>query len=268
VKLFHVDAFASRPFEGNPAAVCLLDRERPEAWMQSVAAEMNLSETAFLLPRDDVFGLRWFTPEAEVPLCGHATLASAHALWESGVLSEDREALFDTRSGRLTARRVDGRVEIDLPAAPLAACALPEGAAQALGVSPVFAGRTPDRGLGDVDYVVEVASEAEVRGLRPDFARLRALRAGFAVTARADGPPYDFVSRYFASFVGIDEDPVTGAAHCALVPHWSGRLGKDRLTAYQASARGGVVRGLLEGDRVRLAGEAVTVARGEIAVRE
>jgi PhzF family phenazine biosynthesis protein len=264
MRFFHVDAFASRPFEGNPAAVCLLDRVRPEDWMQSVAAEMNLSETAFLLAADAGFKLRWFTPQSEVPLCGHATLASAHALWESGTLPPDAPALFDTRSGRLKARRVDRQIEIDLPAAPISEVPLPEGVAGALGLEPIFVGRTQDRGLGDVDYLVEVGSESEIRSLVPDFPILREAAAGFIVTARSSSPAYDFVSRYFAPFVGIDEDPVTGAAHCVLVPYWAACLGKNAMTAYQASARGGVVHGRVEGDRVVLSGEAVTVFRGDL----
>ncbi len=264
MRLFHVDAFASRPFEGNPAAVCLLDRERPDEWLQGMAAEMNLSETAFLLPAEAGFKLRWFTPETEVPLCGHATLASAHALWESGTLRPETPAVFETRSGRLTARRVEGRIEINLPAAPISETLLPEGVARALGVEPTFVGRTGDRGLGDVDYLVEVGSEDEIRSLKPDFPRLRTVAAGLIVTARGSSPTYDFVSRYFASFVGIDEDPVTGAAHCALVPYWAARLGKSAMTAFQASARGGVVHGRVAEDRVLLSGEAVTVFQGEL----
>jgi PhzF family phenazine biosynthesis protein len=264
MKLFHVDAFTSRPFEGNPAAVCFLDRGRPDNWLKDVAAEMNLSETAFLLPAGAGFELRWFTPETEVPLCGHATLASAHALWESGTLQPEIPAVFETRSGRLTARRTEGRIELDLPAAPTSEALLPEGVARALGVEAMFVGRTGDRGLGDVDYLVEVGTEDEVRSLKPDFPRLRTVAAGLIVTARSTSPTYDFVSRYFASFIGIDEDPVTGAAHCALVPYWAGRLGKSAMTAFQASARGGVVHGRVAGDRVLLSGEAVTIFQGEL----
>jgi PhzF family phenazine biosynthesis protein len=264
MKLFQVDAFTPRPFAGNPAGVCLLDSERPDDWMQSVAAEMNLAETAFLVPSGDAFRLRWFTPTTEVPLCGHATLASSHVLWESGILAPDATASFDTRSGRLTARRVAGRIEIDLPAAPVTQAAPPAGALEALGVTPTWSGRTGDRGLGDVDYLIELASEEIVRGLKPDFGRLRTQKSGFIVTARAKTAPFDFVSRYFAAFVGIDEDPVTGAAHCALVPYWSAKLAKKELTAYQASPRGGIVHGVDSGARVQLSGEAVTVFRAEL----
>jgi PhzF family phenazine biosynthesis protein len=225
---------------------------------------MNLSETAFLLPAGPHYSLRWFTPAIEVPLCGHATLASAHVLWESGAIPPDAATTFETRSGVLRARRVDGRIELDLPAAPITKSPLPADAGRALGVEATFVGRTPDRGLGDVDYLVEVGSEAAVRALRPDFAILRTIAAGFIVTAASVAPRFDFVSRYFASFAGIDEDPVTGAAHCALVPYWGERLRKSTMTAFQASARGGVVHGRTGGDRVFLSGDAVTVFKGDL----
>jgi len=264
MKLYQIDAFTPRPFAGNPAAVCLLDAARPDDWMQHVAAEMNLSETAFLLREGDGFRLRWFTPTTEVPLCGHATLASAHFLWETGTLSPDQAASFETLSGRLTARRVGSRIEINLPASPLTESPAPVSALEALGVTPLWVGRTADRGLGDNDYVIEVGTESMVRSLKPDFGRLRELKSGFIVTSRATTPPFDFVSRYFAACVGIDEDPVTGVAHSALVPHWAARLSKLEMTAYQASPRGGIVHARLEGERVYLSGEAVTVLRGEL----
>lgn len=265
VPIFQVDAFTSEPLGGNPAAVCLLDEARPDAWMQRVAAEMNLSETAFLLPENGAFDLRWFTPTHEVPLCGHATLASAHVLWESGLVPAGAELRFRTRSGVLEARRAGPRIELDLPAYPPRETALPSAVRVALGVEPRFAGCTAERGLGDLDYLMELASEREVRGLRPDFARLgRDVRAGIIVTARSETNGLDFVSRYFAPAFGIDEDPVTGVAHCCLVPYWSARLGKKELVGYQASARGGTVHGRLEGERVLLSGEAVTVLRGTL----
>jgi PhzF family phenazine biosynthesis protein len=264
MRIFQVDSFASRPFEGNPAAVCLLDRERADGWMRRVAAEMNLSETAFLLEVGGGFRLRWFTPTTEVPLCGHATLATAHVLWETGRLSLDQVAVFETLSGRLTARRVETWIEMDLPASPAAESAPPAGCLQALGVTPSWVGRTADRGLGDVDHLVVLESEDAVRRTRPDFQRLRGLSGSFIVTAPPATGPFDFVSRCFAPSFGIDEDPVTGAAHCTLVPYWAGRLGRVELVGYQASARGGVVRGRLAGARVRIAGEAVTVLRGEL----
>jgi PhzF family phenazine biosynthesis protein len=264
MQMLTVDAFSAEPFRGNPAGVCLLDGARPEAWMQSVAAEMNLSETAFLLREGDAFRLRWFTPTTEVPLCGHATLASAHALWSTGRLRAEEEARFDTRSGRLTARRVGTRIQMDFPAVPVAPAPLPAEAAAALGVQPVAATNTVDS--KQQNYLLELASEAAVRGLRPDFHALRRLSWGYIVTARADAGAFDFVSRYFAGHFGIDEDPVTGSAHCSLAPYWCDKLGKTALVGHQVSARGGVVHVELRGDRVLLSGDAVTVLKGELAV--
>jgi len=260
--LVTVDAFSAEPFRGNPAAVCFLDEPRPDAWMQRVAAEMNLSETAFLLPQPDGFSLRWFTPSVEVPLCGHATLASAHALWETGRLSRDQEARFHTKSGLLTARLGVGRIEMDFPSIPVAEAPLLPEAQQALGITPKHSARTPV--AQEVNYLLELESEAAVQTLRPDFPALRKIHWGFIVTARSASGPYDFVSRYFAAGQGIDEDPVTGSAHCSLAPYWSSRLGKNELVGHQISTRGGVVHCTLRGDRVRLAGQAVTVLRGEL----
>lgn len=262
MRVFQVDAFTNEPFKGNPAVVCLLDSARDDGWMQSVAAEMNLSETAFVQRRDDGFGLRWFTPTTEVDLCGHATLASAHALWEQG--EPATELRFHTRSGVLVTRlgtTGDGGREIlmDFPATPAEPVTAPDGLAAALGAEPVWVGRTR------FDYLVEVADESTVRRLRPDHAALGALRVrGVIVTALGtDG--HDFVSRFFASPVGIAEDPVTGSAHCALAPFWTARLGRDELLGYQASARGGYVRvRLADAGRVILAGQAVTILRGEL----
>ncbi|MBA2327175.1 MAG: PhzF family phenazine biosynthesis protein [Actinobacteria bacterium] len=260
VPLFVVDAFASRPFTGNPAAVSLLDEPADDAWMQSVAAEMSLSETAFVRPLDDDFELRWFTPTTEVELCGHATLASAHVLWEAGRLERAEPARFHTRfRGLLSAECTGDAIELDFPADPPEPASLPDGLADALGVE---AKETMQAGVG---YLIEVADEDAVRGVHPEFARL----AGFEsviVTSAADGSQADFVSRYFAPRYGIDEDPVTGAAHCALGPYWAARLGRDNLVGYQASARGGTVAVRVEGGRVRLGGRAVTVVRGELAL--
>src|SRR5574341_980942 len=217
IRIVQVDAFAARPFAGNPAAVCVLERPADPRWMQDVAREMNLSETAFLVPRDGEFDLRWFTPAAEVALCGHATLASAK-----------------------------------VP---------PAGLIEALGggAAPLFVGKTR------FDYLLELASEETIRALKPDFGALRALSVrGIIVTARGSSGEFDFVSRFFAPGVGVDEDPVTGSAHCGLTPYWAGRLGKQEMVAYQASPRGGIVRVRLQGDRVILAGQAVTVLRGEL----
>ncbi|HYN07761.1 MAG TPA: PhzF family phenazine biosynthesis protein [Vicinamibacterales bacterium] len=257
--VIQVDAFTSQPFEGNPAAVCVLPAPRDAVWMQNVAREMNLSETAFLVRRDSGFDLRWFTPAVEVDLCGHATLASAHALWEGGHLPAGDVANFHTKSGLLTARKLDDWIELNFPATPASPVPAPEGLAAALGVSPRFVGKSR------FDYLVEVENEAIVRNLRPDFSRLRELPVrGVMVTSAATTPGLDFVSRFFAPGSGIDEDPVTGSAHCCLTPFWSARLGKTSLVARQVSSRGGTMRVTLDGDRVRLAGQAVTVMRGEL----
>ncbi|HKY33738.1 MAG TPA: PhzF family phenazine biosynthesis protein [Candidatus Polarisedimenticolia bacterium] len=265
IEILHVDAFSSRPFSGNPAAVCFLDEPMPDAWMQGVAAEMNLSETAFPLRQESGFRLRWFTPAAEVALCGHATLATAHALWETGRLDPASDASFLTRSGPLGARRAGSGIAIDLPAMALIEQRCPEEVLAALGIRGAAAVRVAHREGGEADWLLELESESAVRDARPDFGRLRQVQAGVIVTARGAVPPYDFVSRYFAPWWGIDEDPVTGAAHCSLVPYWASRLGRTEMTAFQASARGGVVRGRLLGDRVVLTGEAVTVARGALS---
>jgi PhzF family phenazine biosynthesis protein len=255
-----VDAFAARPFTGNPAAVCLLEAPRPDAWMQSVAAEMNLSETAFVTPAGEAFALRWFTPTAEVDLCGHATLASAHVLWQEGRLAGDAAACFRTRSGLLTAAREGEGISLDFPARPEEAREIP-GLAAALGVEPVYSGRSA------YDVLAELPTEAAVRALRPDMEALRAVEArGVIVTAPADAPEHDFVSRFFAPRVGVPEDPVTGSAHCVLGPFWARRLGRETLTGFQASRRGGEVRVRVEGERVHLWGRAVSVLRGELAV--
>lgn len=258
-----VDAFTDRPFAGNPAAVCLLDREREASWMQALAAEMNLSETAFLLRLADAWRLRWFTPKAEVALCGHATLASAHVIWETGRLAPDAPVLFDTLSGRLTARRAGDWIELDFPERRESAHPdLPELFA-ALGARPVYFGKNA------YDYFVEVATEREVRALVPDFAALAKLPVrGVIVTALADaGTGFDFVSRFFAPGVGVPEDPVTGSAHCCLAPYWGEKLGKGEMKGFQASARGGTVRVRLEGERVILAGRAITIAAGKLTVQ-
>lgn len=255
--LYQIDAFTSQAFRGNPAAVCLLDGERGNDWMQSLAAEMNLSETAFLLPHDDGYSLRWFTPATEVDLCGHATLASAQALWEEQQLASVR---FYTKSGVLTATRDRDWIELDFPSTPPRPAWLPAGLLESLGVtSPLYVGKNR------FDYLVEVASEEEVRALAPDFAQLGRVEArGVIVTSAAR--EFDFISRWFGPAVGVDEDPVTGSAHCALAPYWATRLGKREMTAWQASRRGGTVRVRLENDRVKLIGQAVTVFRGDLQV--
>jgi PhzF family phenazine biosynthesis protein len=266
--LLVVDAFARGPFTGNPAAVCLLPAPADAAWMQLVAREMNLSETAFVSPREGgEHDLRWFTPLAEVDLCGHATLATAHALWETERLPRERAARFHTRSGVLVATRGADAIALDFPAqttAELTAGAEPETRTTleaALGARAVWLGRSRS------SLLVQVESEAVVRALAPDLAALgRAPGRAFIVTAKGDagGSPYDFVSRVFAPRIGVPEDPVTGAAHCVLAPFWSERLGKRELVGFQASARGGAVRVEDRGDRVTLGGGAVTILRGEL----
>jgi PhzF family phenazine biosynthesis protein len=260
VPLYQVDAFTADAFAGNPAAVCLLDRPAADAWMQMVAREMNLSETAFLLLSGDSWSLRWFTPKVEVELCGHATLAAAHVLWESGRLAADQQARFQTLGGDLGAVRRGDWIDLDFPATPDKPVDAPPGLLQALGVTPLYVGSSA------YDLIVVVDSEATVRSLTPDMARLRAVDCrGVMVTSEASMAGYDFVSRFFGPAVGVDEDPVTGSAHCCLGPFWGRRLGKTELAAYQASARGGHLRVRLAGDRVVLSGRAVTVLRGELS---
>lgn len=259
LKLYQVDAFTAQPFLGNPAAVCLLPAPRDERWMQIVAREMNLSETAFLAPHADGYQLRWFTPAVEVALCGHATLASAHVLWEAGHLPLRQQARFHTQSGLLTADQNGDWIELDFPAKREQPAPAPAGLAEALGCAPGYVGKNA------FDYLVEVDSEKTLRGLRPDFARLEKLPVrGVIVTSRADSAGFDFVSRFFAPASGVNEDPVTGSSHCCLGPFWQARLGKNEFTACQASARGGVVKVCVEGDRVKLGGQAITVLRGEL----
>lgn len=256
--IYGVDAFAAAPFRGNPAAVCILDGPAPLSWMQSVAAEMNLSETAFLYPVAGGWSLRWMTPVVEVALCGHATLASAHALWVTGRLREAEPAVFQTRvSGVLTCVREGDWISMDFPACPTRDDSGPGGVLEALGCAAVEVGRAGE------DVLVQVSDEQVVRGLRPDMARLATLpMRGVIVTARASEGGYDFVSRFFAPGAGIHEDPVTGSAHCALAPYWGVRLGRTEMRGWQASARGGEVRVRWKGDRVELLGQAVMVWRG------
>jgi PhzF family phenazine biosynthesis protein len=252
--IYQVDAFTDHPFAGNPAGVCILTAAAEDAWMQSVAREMNLSETAFLVAQADGYNLRWFTPAAEVRLCGHATLASAHTLWETGILQDIEEARFQTLSGLLTANRRGDWIEMNFPARPPNPVRESEILISALGAPARFIGRDVD------DYLVELESETIVRALEPDFTSLGKLNVrGVIITARSEDPNFDFVSRFFAPSVGVNEDPVTGSAHCCLTPYWSRKLQKKAMTAFQASARGGILHVELSGDRVLLAGQAVTV---------
>lgn len=259
LSIVQVDAFADKPFAGNPAAVCVLPAPRDEAWMQNVAREMNLSETAFLVRQADGFHLRWFTPAVEVALCGHATLASAHVLWECGHLKAGEQARFHTLSGLLTANRQGDWIEMDFPVKADEPADAPPRMSEALGTGLRYVGRNK------FDYIVEVDSESTLRSLKPNFSLLAELPVrGVIVTARAETSGFDFISRFFAPAAGVNEDPVTGSAHCCLAPYWAQRLGRTELLAYQASARGGVVRVRVMGDRVILGGQAVTVLRGEL----
>lgn len=281
IPFVQVDAFTSEAFAGNPAAVCFLPGERDASWMQKVAREMNLAETAFLRPLDGEggrreFELRWFTPSVEIDLCGHATLASAHALWESGRLAPGEQARFHTRSGLLTADQLNGAqlngdshngddggwIQLDFPLTPNEAAPVPDGLIDAIGAgTPLYVGRSK------FDYLVQVESEAVLRGISPDLRRLSASTSearGVIVSSRAADPDYDFVSRFFAPQSGIDEDPVTGSAHCTLADFWRKQLGKTQFLARQISPRGGVLRVGIQGDRVLLGGQAITVLRGEL----
>lgn len=260
IRIYQVDSFTNEPFKGNPAGVCILEEPADDAWMQHVAAEMNLSETAFVRRRaDEEFDLRWFTPAVEVELCGHATLATAHILWETRILSPDEQAHFHTDSGLLTADRKGDLIELGFPSNPPEAIEPPDGLLDALGVTATYVGQTR------FDYLVEVKDASAVRDAAPDFHGIKHLgMRGVMITARSDDCEFDFVSRFFAPGVGVDEDPVTGSAHCALAPYWAKKLGRDEAVGYQASARGGVVRCRVAGNRVLLSGHAVTVLRGEL----
>ena len=257
--IFLVDAFTPKPFAGNPAGVCLLSEQRDKPWRQAVAAEVNASETAFLVKANDGYDLSWFTPSTEIELCGHATLASAHILWQEKLLGTSEQARFHTLSGVLTADRRGEWIELDFPADPIAQCDSSGDLCAALGVTAKWVGRARQ------DYLVLVESESIVRELQPNHAALASGEARtIIVTAPGDASEYDFVSRFFAPGVGISEDPVTGSAHCRLGPFWQERLGKDEFVAYQASARGGVLRVRVRGKRIGLGGKAVTIMRGEV----
>ncbi|MCI0638060.1 MAG: PhzF family phenazine biosynthesis protein [Gemmataceae bacterium] len=257
--LFVVDAFTDRPFAGNPAAVCLLPAWQSDSWLQQVGREMNLSETAFLVRNAGGFDLRWFTPKVEVDLCGHATLASAHVLWQENLANTNGAIQFTTRSGILSAAKRGDDIELDFPLKPEEIAPMPDGLAEALGAKPVYVG------LNQFDYLVELTTESALRGLAPDFPRLAKLGVrGVIVTSRSDDAKFDFVSRFFAPGSGINEDPVTGSAHCCLAGFWRKRLGKTDFVAYQASERGGVVKVRIQGERVLLGGRAVTISKGEL----
>lgn len=258
-KMYLVDAFADRKFAGNPAAVCLLPEEKSADWMQSIASEVNLSDTAFVQQTSDGFHLRWFTPADEVDLCGHATLAAAHVLWSEGLVRAGQRIQFSTKSGELTCSMNAAVIEVEFPSTPASECEPPGGLLTALGCSPSLVGSSM------YDLLVVLESEQLVRSLTPDFSMLKQVSTrGVIVTSVADDSKYDFVSRFFAPQFGIDEDPVTGSAHCCLGPFWSDRLGRQELVAFQASERGGEVKIRINGNRVVLGGNAVTVFKGEL----
>lgn len=259
-KIYQVDAFTSEPFKGNPAGVMLLTTAKTDEWMQDFASEMNLSETAFLVKLQDKYLLRWFTPKVEVDLCGHATLASAHVLFSEGLVKNDKTILFESTSGILKAQYVDGWIELDFPAFEVRTGKITSQIIDALGFEPgqVFE--------SDVNLLVEMNGLEEVRDYLPDFEKLAALPCqGLIITSRMEGE-FDFTSRYFAPRAGINEDPVTGSAHCSLAPYWSSKLGKNEFKACQASKRGGVLKVRLENNRAFIQGQAVTIFDGELRI--
>ena len=261
LRYFVVDAFTDRPFSGNPAAVVPLAEWKEDGWLQSVAMEMNLSETAFMVKEGDGYRLRWFTPKIEVALCGHATLASAHVLWSESGYAAGGEIRFQTKSGLLKAARNKSLIELDFPTVASSPAPPPPGLLESLGASANYIGRN------QFDYLVEVESEEIVRRMAPDFERLARIDVrGVIVTSRSATAEFDFISRFFAPCAGVNEDPVTGSAHCCLGPYWQERLGKSQFVAYQASSRGGIVHVRVAGDRTFLGGQAVTICRGELVV--
>ena len=260
VPVFQVDAFTDKPFAGNPAAVVLLEQQADAAWMQAVAREMNLSETAFVHPQSGGFHLQWFTPEVEVELCGHATLATAHVLWQSGLAKPAEAIRFSTLSGWLTAAKRGELIELDFPSAPLVDGEISEEIIRAVEAVPDYVGISREK------WLFEYPDERTIRQLKPDFQALKNRKGrGLVVTARSDQAGIDFVSRYFAPWVGINEDPVTGSAHCILGPYWCKKLGKNEMTGHQVSARGGLVKVRLSGERTYVGGKAVTVLSGKMA---
>lgn len=261
MKTYLANAFTDRPFKGNPAVVCFLEYPKTDNWMQSVAAEMGVSETAFLIRQGDGYNLRWFTPKVEVELCGHATLASAFVLYQTGWAKTDQTIRFYTKSGILSAAWTDEWITMDFPATPESRDAAPDGLFQALQVEGEYAGKTK------FDLLIEVRSEEIVRQMKPDFAALSEIPArGVIVTSRADSREVDFVSRFFCPRLGIDEDPVTGSAHCCLGPYWAKKLHNNELIARQLSERGGTLRLSIKDERVYLSGQAVIVQEGRLLV--
>jgi len=261
MKLYQVDAFTDKIFSGNPAGICLLTSPKDDTWMQGLAMEMNISETAFLEKIRDGYNLRWFTPNSEVDLCGHATLASAHILWETGELDVTSAARFHTKSGLLTANKKDGWIELNFPREDEREAPPPPELIRGLGVNPLYTGRNR------MDYIVEVESEDILRLIDPDMEALKKVKTrGIIVTSPSKSGEFDFVSRFFCPILGVNEDPVTGSAHCCLGPYWQKKLKKDSLHAFQASARGGELRVKVSGERVFISGKAITVFTAEMNV--
>jgi PhzF family phenazine biosynthesis protein len=257
--IYVVDAFTDKTFKGNPAAVCITSEPLDDILMQSIATEMNLSETAFLYSQQDGYSLRWFTPNAEVELCGHATLASAHILWETEILSKEQQAIFHTKSGLLTASKYDSWIQLNFPAEPVNESECPSELIEALKIDPVYVGRNR------FDYFIEIASEDVIKNLSPNFSMLGMIKTrGINITSKSKD--FDFISRCFFPALGVNEDPVTGSAHCGLAPYWSKKLNKTEMYAYQASARGGKLKIELQKDRVLIAGQAVTVMKNELLI--
>lgn len=259
IPIFQVDAFTSELFKGNPAAVCVLQEPADPVWMQNVAREMNLSETAFVSPREDGYGLRWFTPEAEVELCGHATLSSAHVLWQAGYVSQGEKIRFHSLSGKLVASRHKEWIELDFPSATVIPGDISEEILAALGPVPEIILRSGDK------WLLEYADENDIYTMKPDFIALKQRSGrGLIVTARSEKPGIDFISRYFAPWIGVNEDPVTGSSHTILGPYWGQKLRKSHLVAWQASARGGLLKIRVSGERTYISGQAVTVFSGQL----
>ena len=259
MEIYQVDAFTNQPYKGNPAAVCILNESKEDKWMYNVAEEMSLPETAFIHKKEGKYNLRWFTPTHEVDLCGHATLASAKVLWETENAKREENIDFHTKSGVLTAKSKGDWIELDFPIEAEKEVDPPEKLIKALDVKPKYVGKNR------MDYLIEVDNKEIIQKIKPDFRMLKEVDArGIIVTSKANSNRYDFVSRFFAPAIGIDEDPVTGSAHCCLAPYWKKRLNKNQFTAYQASNRGGTIKIKLGKERVYLSGQAVIIMEGNL----
>jgi len=265
MKIYQVDAFTNQIFKGNPAGVCVMPmgKMKDKELLQNIAMEMNLSETAFLCKQEDDYLLRWFTPVTEVEFCGHATLASAHILWETGLENKHATIQFNTMTGKLFARYKQGKVELDFPTFEVEEIPSQKNINQTLGIAPIFSGITNNR------YLFEIEDLKVLLSIYPDFAKLKVLGRAFCVTCKSDNPEYDFYSRYFAPALGVNEDPVTGSSHSSLAPYWSKKLGKTKLMAYQASKRGGTLECELAPDgRVFIRGHTRTVFEIEMVTNK